>query len=220
MSVIARISVPAETFALGRALESHPGVRVRLESVVPTGSATVPYFWVRRTDAGAVETALGGSPFVEAVSVVDGTDDEALFRVTWTDRIDGVVGLVEDTAGVILEGGGQGEDWSFRLRFPDRTGLSAFYQSAIGEGIPVEVEEVYNPQGVDRDTPFGLTEGQHEALSVALERGYFDVPRRITLVELAEELGISDTAVSQRLRRGLRSFLSTTLVTSTLEDDD
>ena len=41
--------------------------------------------------------------------------------------------------------------------------------------------------------------------------GYYSLPRQISTQEIADEFGISDQAVSERLRRGI-----TTLVTNTL----
>jgi len=39
----------------------------------------------------------------------------------------------------------------------------------------------------------------------ALELGYFETPRQITLKDLAAEMDISHQALSERLRRGMRS---------------
>lgn len=47
----------------------------------------------------------------------------------------------------------------------------------------------------------GLTDSQREALRTAHEMGYFDVPRRASLDDVAAELGISASALSERLRR-------------------
>lgn len=59
---------------------------------------------------------------------------------------------------------------------------------------------------------------QREALQVALEAGYFDVPRNATLVELVEELDVSDSAVSRRLRRALSTLLDGTMQDETPSD--
>ena len=45
-----------------------------------------------------------------------------------------------------------------------------------------------------------LTETQREFLTLALSEGYFDSPRNISQAELAEELGISPSMVSRRIR--------------------
>lgn len=208
MSVIAEFSIPAEEFALGDLLEVRPGVRVRLESMIPTGHSLIPYFWVKSPDVDAIETALRESPLVTDVRVLDQVGDETLFRVAWSEELDGVVDAIRDSDSAILEGEGHGDHWSFRLRFPGNDELSGFYRSVTQKGISIDLEGVHNP--IDQSGPPGLqlTPEQHEALAMAHERGYFSVPREITLVDLSEELGISDSAVSQRIRRGLSKVLS------------
>ena len=211
MSVIADFSIPADEFALGYLLEVRPGVQVRLESMVPTGEAMIPYFWVEDPDIDAVEEALLESPYVEDARIVDRIDDEALFRIEWAEDIDGIVATIKEAESVILEGKGHGDHWTFELRFSEYDALSQFYRSVVEKGISITLKNIHNP--IDQSGPRSnvLTDEQHEALRTALEEGYFAVPREITLVELAEELGISDSAVSQRIRRGLTKLLTTNL---------
>lgn len=58
-----------------------------------------------------------------------------------------------------------------------------------------------------------ITTKQRRALETALEAGYYDSPRGADLSDLAEELGISRSAVSQRLNAAetklVRAFLET-----------
>lgn len=211
MSVIAGVSVPAEEFALGHLLEVRPGVQIRLESMVPTGETMIPYFWVESPDIDAVEGALWESPMVQDVAIVDRVGNEALFRVAWEEDVDGLIEGIREADSVILGGNGHGDHWTFQLRFPEYDDLSSFYRAVVEKGISMDLESVHDP--IDRaDTPgMTLTDEQREALVVALDEGYFSVPRGITLVELAEKLGISDSAVSQRIRRGLTKVLETGL---------
>lgn len=53
-----------------------------------------------------------------------------------------------------------------------------------------------------RSTP-DLADSQGDLLRSAVQEGYFEVPRRVSLVELAEKHGISDREASERMRRGL-----------------
>lgn len=46
-----------------------------------------------------------------------------------------------------------------------------------------------------------LSEEQLQTLVVAYEKGFFEVPQEVTSTEIAEELGLSQSAVSERLRR-------------------
>ena len=47
---------------------------------------------------------------------------------------------------------------------------------------------------------------------VALEAGYFEVPKQAGIEEIADELDITPQAMSQRLRRGHENLLKNTLV--------
>lgn len=211
MSAIAIFSIPATKFPLGQLLEVRPGVQIRLESMIPTGDAVIPYFWVETPDIEAVEAALADSPLVEDAQLVDRIGEEALFGVTWSDDIDGVIETISETDFVILSGTGHGDRWSFRLRFSETDELSSFYQRVKEKDIPVTIEGVYDPAQYAGLPETLLTQDQAEAISVALQEGYFDVPRRISLVELGERLGISGSAASQRIRRGLSKLFEVAL---------
>lgn len=52
-----------------------------------------------------------------------------------------------------------------------------------------------------------LTDTQRELLQTAVREGYFEVPREIALVELAEKHGISDREASEEMLRGLSVVL-------------
>jgi len=211
MSVIADFSLPADAFALGELLEVRSGIQVELETMVPTEETLLPYFWVDTADAGAIESALNSSPLVDAVVPVEQLGDDTLFRVAWTDEIDGLLEAIANSDGVVLDGTGYGDEWAFQLRFPDKESLSQFYRTVVADDVKIDLTSVHEPIETAGDPAFELTAEQQEVLTLALEQGYFDVPRDVTLVELAEMLHISDSAVSQRIRRGLTTILSATL---------
>lgn len=60
----------------------------------------------------------------------------------------------------------------------------------------------------------GLTDRQQEALRTAYEMGYFEIPRRASLEAIAEELGISASAASERLRRAETQLLEEVVATT------
>jgi hypothetical protein len=60
----------------------------------------------------------------------------------------------------------------------------------------------------------GLTDGQREALRIAYERGYFEVPRKASLEDVADELDISASSVSERLRRAQTQLIEETVATA------
>lgn len=66
--------------------------------------------------------------------------------------------------------------------------------------IHPETFEVHDTRGDVRIDLGRVTAKQWEALELAHDRGYYDRPRDADLSELATELSISKSAVSQRLR--------------------
>lgn len=80
-----------------------------------------------------------------------------------------------------------------------------------GETVGVELERVF-ALGPEDDAPvarrWDLTPAQVESLRVALEMGYFTVPRRTTASEVAAAIGISKTAFLERLHRAQNALLA------------
>jgi hypothetical protein len=105
-----------------------------------------------------------------------------------------------------MEGHGTNESWSLRLRFTSHESFKGFAERCRDLNIDLTLRAVYNPH--PPVTTGMLTTAQREALRVASERGYFKVPREVTLRELSDQLGVSEQAVSQRLRRGLDSLVA------------
>lgn len=217
MSVIATVEVPAREFTLGAAVGSNPGIHVRVERVVPLGDTFLPYIWVSDDSVESIEASLRSEADIDSFRVVDEVNGEALVRVDWTEDVDGLLRGIAHSDGLILRAVGGDDTWRFQLRFPDHADLTDFYRECAERGFNLDLRSVHNP-GPPTDVGIGLalSDTQRETLVHALEVGYFDVPRGVNLLGLAEEAGVSDTAMSQRLRRGIRTLLEDTLV----EDDD
>lgn len=90
------------------------------------------------------------------------------------------------------------------LEVPDGISFQTLMETISTEEVPASMKKVSRSSlreqssvTVDLDI---LTEKQVEALELALQTGYYEQPRRTDLANLARELGISKSAVSQRLR--------------------
>ena len=57
----------------------------------------------------------------------------------------------------------------------------------------------------------GVVERPARALVAAFEAGYYNIPRDVTLEELADELGISHQALSERFRRAYEGLITAEL---------
>jgi predicted DNA binding protein len=214
MTVIADITVPADAFELGRVLQDFPNVEVELERIVPLQESIIPLFWISGTDIVEIEAALTENRHTKSVTQLTTANDETLFEVRWTDEINGVVEALIETRAKILEATGGAETWDFRLRFGTRDQLSDLNMALTDAGIPVTLRHIYNPS-VPEDAST-LSAEQREALLQAYRRGFFEIPRGITLAELASEMEISDSALSQRMRRGLAVAVEQAVVSEAL----
>ncbi len=201
MTVIADITVPADAFELGRVLQEFPDVEIELERIVPLQESIIPLFWVSGTDTADIEAALTENQHTESVAQLTTTDDKTLFEVHWSTEINGIIEALIDTRAKILEAIGEAETWDFRLRFSDHEQLSEFNIALTEDGIPVTLRHLYNPTPPEETST--LSDEQREAIVMAYQHGFFEVPRGITLTELAENMEISDSALSQRMRRAL-----------------
>lgn len=97
-----------------------------------------------------------------------------------------------------------------RARVPTREALFAYRDVCREKDIPFRIQRLFRESNPSSDR-YGITDSQREALLVALEEGYFDVPRGTTLSAVAEQLDISAQALSARLRRGQANLLQNTV---------
>lgn len=105
--------------------------------------------------------------------------------------------------------------WEFRefsggelmisVTVPDRKELRGLVEDLRHRGATVSVQSIVPSGAGTREGNHRLfdvssiTEKQNEALRMAVEAGYYDNPRRVDLDQLASALGVSRSAVSQRL---------------------
>lgn len=113
-----------------------------------------------------------------------------------------------------------GPTWAFEIRFPSHDALSAFKERCEDTRIAVTVDRIYDPTKPDSGPRFGLTDPQRETLVRAVEGGYYDIPRRMSTKDLAEEFGISDQAITERLRRAIAGFTEHALIVPDVTDEE
>jgi len=217
MSVIVEFRVPAGDFELGQILHVEGGTAIELETLVPVGDATVPLFWVHNVTRDTFLEGVQRHPSVETASEVDVFEDRTLFTLDWDVTQDHLFRGIGETEGYLLSASGAADVWEFELRFPNHERLSEFTDHCEDAQMSLEVVRVYNPTAPDSGSRYGLSDPQFEALCLAVEMGYYDIPRGCTTKELAAELDISDQAVTERLRRAIATLARYTITQSTDE---
>ncbi len=211
MSVIVEFRVPSDDFELGRILSIAGSSTIELETLVPLGETTVPLFWIHNSTRDSFVESVEDYETVSEATRVDVFKDRTLFTLDWDANRDDLISCARENDGQILEATGTPDSWKFEVRFPTHESLSMFSEATESAGITTEVTRVYNPSEPDVHPWYGLTEPQLEALTLAVRKGYYDIPRNCTTKELAAELGISDQAVTERLRRAIVAITTYTL---------
>lgn len=215
MSVIAELSIPSDAFELGQILHVEAPVRVTLETMVPLGGRPTPFVRVQNDTRRSFQRSISQHRAVININEVNTHNDETLYTLEWTPSENTLFEQILDMDVALLSATGGAETWQFELRFPSHDGLSEFQDYYLDQDIDVTVQRIYNPTRPDAGPWYGLTPPQRVTLARAVETGYYSLPREISTVELADQFDISDQAATERLRRGI-----TTLVTNTLLAND
>lgn len=208
MSLRAEFEVPPDEVALAATLRELPTAAVEFERQVPTVDQPLPHFRMRGAERSAFESHAADDPTVASLVHVGELDGDHVYRALLRDPGPFVRGLRTDVAILRLEGTATG--WHCSLRFDSQAALEYFRAYCEYHDLRfglTRLSDGTSGSGERHD----VTAAQREALVVALERGYFEVPRGCTLAEVAEELDISTRAASERLRRGHANLVGGTL---------
>jgi hypothetical protein len=188
-SLLAEFTLASPVFA--DALAACPDTRVAyVQEAIPVDRAA--WMAVRVVgDASNFEAAMDDDVTVADYERLATADDRTLYRIE-----------VADEARSKLTYGSFGDGWHVRARFPDREALARHCDRCRAMGVGFELDSVYT---ADETGEGSLTGPQRKALSTALEMGYFSVPREATAGDVADRLGITKQAVSERLRRAMET---------------
>lgn len=218
MVTIAEFSVPTRSFALADALPAFPDVTVeadRIAAHVP--DSTMPCLWATDGDAPGFGDAVASDETVASVRARAPFDGTSLYHVEWCDAFDRLVTEMIDHEGVILEASGRDEAWRVRIRFMTRDQFEAFHAYFEEHGPSFQLEQLFSTRH-PRHTRGDVTPEQYEALTTAVELGYFQVPRAGSIQEVADTLDVSDQAVSERIRRGTENLVRDMLTAEPIQD--
>lgn len=214
MSIITEFTVPAESFALERTFDVVSDVSIEIERLATHSREWVmPFLVATGEDVEALEPALREDPSVEKVRTIDLNSEIGYFNVHWAEVVEQLVDRIVDQHGIMQEAEAIDGTWYLKLKFVDHDALEAFQSHFRERGYSFDLQRLHDGP-VPKEREYDLTSEQREALVAALEMGYFAVPRDAPISDLAEELGVSTNAVSQRLRRATGNLTSNVLTVS------
>ncbi|MFC7009365.1 helix-turn-helix domain-containing protein [Halalkalicoccus sp. GCM10025704] len=195
------------------ALAHAPETIVNHEELYRTSSGINYLFWAEDSDLAAFKDGLTADPTVTNVSQLAETSTGRMYRVTFTDYGERIAtfpfwsGL--DISLLDLTGSHKG--WDVRMRMSDRDTLHQFRKVCEENDLQFHLTSIYEENKATSKAEARLTTVQREALTTARELGYFEIPRQASLADVADQLGVSSQALSERLRRGTTTLIDTVL---------
>lgn len=220
MSVFAEFHIPTEEFALQETFEQAPETVIEIERVAAATDALTPYFWVSEGGLDNFEAAVAADPSVENLERVDTFEEAVLFRADWTENIESIVYAYTHIGAVILEATGSADVWELQMRFDDHEQLREFQRYCVDRDLSFELQRLHDVTSPKTSSQYQLSDKQRRALVSAWEAGYFDPTTDTTLADVADDLGISQQALSKRLKRGHQTLIANTLTVTPPEDDE
>ncbi len=218
MTTVVELEIPADRLGAARTFDRVPTFQCQIGGMI---GESPPLVWVIGPDIDTVHEALEADPSIDVIAsvtdskqgdrTVDADDrDRWLFQLEFGDGFKLFQQIVAENDGAILAARGESGTWTIKLLFHERASLSECYTLFGQYEFDVEVTRLAGTnEFTGAQTP--LTETQYETICKAHELGYFDIPRQITLKELAAELDISHQALSERLRRCHAALVSAEL---------
>jgi predicted DNA binding protein len=198
---VAELRVPAADLALATAFERRPELTVRVEPVAASRpDSPFGFAWV---DADAVD-ALRADRTVVVDDVLTRCGEEALCDLAFRGRVSPAVDAVTENGGTILAARASDDGWTLRVRYPERGALADTVSAFERLDVTVDLVGIgHRPESLGAD----LTPKQRETVATAFERGYFEIPREVSLADLAADLDVTHQALSERLRRAEQALL-------------
>jgi predicted DNA binding protein len=221
MGLVAEFDIECEALPLVAVAAADPSATLVLRLQFNHGER--PLFVLSVTDGSpALEAAIAEVPDAGEYTLLGEAGDTRRYQIhpalsleeQLGDHLDDLSGLEAlATADAVIERiEVTPSGWTQTGWFADREAFDqfrAFWQRNVGFRLHRLTRE-----GESEPPGDGLTDRQREALRIAYELGYFDIPRRASLDDVAAELGISASSVSERLRRAQTQLIEETVATT------
>lgn len=205
--------LPHEAVALDQTFETVPELKIEAERIAAHSTEWVmPCVWAAQADVDAVDEMLIHDPTVVEIVEQFEFSDEIYYQIEWSNTVKHRIDRFLDMEASILAATADANGWRMRLRFSTREQFDTFREYLTEQGNSFTLLDLTQPRA-PHQTIGELTPEQRNALVAANEHGYYAIPRKTTLRELAEELDISHQTLSEHLRRGTENLINATITT-------
>lgn len=180
---------------VGDLSRSYPDVTFRVLSAFPDEDSGYGLLEIVSPAVDEILDRMRASPDVRSIETVQRTDDRAVVQFETTEL---PLLVTIQRAQIPLEPPLELVDGRVTLHLTaPRSRISAFGEQLDALSIPYTLDRIYR----DVEAASVLTETQRDLLVEAIERGYYDTPRGITLNDLAAALDMAPSTVSETLHR-------------------
>ncbi|ADD07021.1 HTH-10 family transcription regulator [Natrialba magadii ATCC 43099] len=207
MTSIADIEFSAEGTGLGELFEAVPTLTCEMECVIASNGHSL---WLSGPSQEMIDDALATSSAVDAYSLIDSDDGRWLYDIEFDPETVDVFETVIDEGGTVLSASASNGTWLLSVRVLERDHVSSLYDRLVDNDVSPTIVRLYDLES-ESHSQCGLTSRQYETLVAAIDHGYFEIPREVSMQELSEELDISHQALSERLRRAYRALVTSEL---------
>lgn len=212
MTLIGEFRFPANIFPLSEALTE--GIVSRIDPVPVTLAPCMlsPFLWVVCDDYSTFNAALNADDSVTNHTRLDIVDDTALYRVRYAAPPQPLADILSAINASVTTASGSTSGWRCQIRFPRQEAVQIFRDRLREAEISFSILSLLPPTTKPAETLLGLTPKQAEALQAAWTLGYYEQPSRTTLTEIGNKLGISEQALSDRLRRAHHTIIKKVVI--------
>lgn len=194
------ITVPRSVW-IGELTRSYPETRFRVLAAATADDSGVARIELVGPDPEAVCEEMQSYDAVTDLEIFEAEPEHYRIQIETTMAI--LLRAIEGS-GVPLETPFEVQEGNLKLEATVPQHRLSKLGEQLGEfGIPFSIERIQH----EMESDDLLTDRQQWLLYEAIDRGYYDTPRRITLTELAEELDIAASTCSEVLHRAEEGVL-------------
>ena len=212
--LLATFQLETSAISLEETFERLPNLEIEAEQIAAHSTKwTMPCLWMTNVEQSRINNALMKDPSVDSIVEDKGFEDECFYQVQWSDNVEDRIDAYLGTGGTILHAEATADGWRVRIRFGTRDQFDVFRERMADRGWEYTLIGLSQPNE-PRHMGGQLTAAQREALSAAKEHGYYEVPRKVSTRDLADELDMSHQNLSELLRRATSKLIDETLTIS------
>lgn len=211
-NVMAEVRLTHPDLVLTPTIERQPEMITELEyqTIAPPETYYL-FFKAYGGDFDRFESLIEDDPTVSEPSVIVDGGEFRVYRMRLTSAERLVLPKAAEMGIRVLHARSGDGGWIATLQVPAMDAFHRFRQFCAEKDVRFSTRRLYYADDEDSRGAFGLTPKQRETLLMAYRRGYFNDPRDASVEDLGTLLGVSTSAVSGRIRRGMRSLVENTI---------